>query len=108
MASEFVPFDEVAEELGMAADQLKKLISSGGIRAYSDGGTFKFRRKDLDKYKQRRQSEPTIVTPDNVDVVDVADVPAAAAPAAQSPAPVSAMEPFDDLVDLLGAPPDAP
>lgn len=53
MGVEFIPFDKAAEELGLPPDQLKKLISTGAVRAFSDGGTFKFRRQDLDAYKAK-------------------------------------------------------
>lgn len=56
MAIEFVPFEKAQEELGASAEQLKKLISSGAIRAFSDSGTFKFRRQDLDSFKAKQQT----------------------------------------------------
>lgn len=56
MALEFVTFEKATEELGTTPEQLKKWISSGAIRAFSDGGTFKFRRQDLDAFKSRHQA----------------------------------------------------
>ncbi len=56
MAIEFVPFEKAQEELGVTPEQLKKLISSGAVRAFSDSGTFKFRRQDLDSFKAKQQT----------------------------------------------------
>ncbi len=56
MAADFVAFEKALEELQVSPDQLKRLISSGAVRAFSDGGTFKFRRHDLDAFKSRQQT----------------------------------------------------
>ena len=63
MAEEFVPLPKAAEELGVAPDALKQVIAKRELAAFLDGGTFKIRRSDLDRYKARRQSEETVVLP---------------------------------------------
>lgn len=63
MADEFVSMTKAAEELGISPDALKQAISKREISALLDGGTFKIRRSDLDRYKARRQSEETITLP---------------------------------------------
>lgn len=63
MAEEFVPLPKAAEELGVTPDALKQVIAKRELAAFLDGGTFKIRRSDLDRYKARRQSEETVVLP---------------------------------------------
>lgn len=81
MAIEFVPFEKAQEELGTSAEQLKKLISTGAIRAFSDSGTFKFRRQDLDSFKAKQQTMA---------------VPSAPPPAPAEPEPAA----LDDIPEL--------
>ena len=97
MAIEFTAFEKAQEELGVTADQLKKLISSGGIRAFSDGGTFKFRRQDLDAYKSKQQ---TILTP--------APPPVPAEPAPIESVPEEIPELSLDEMELVQEPPPPP
>ena len=63
MAEEFVPLPKAAEELGVTPDALKQVIAKRELAAFLDGGTFKIRRSDLDRYKARRQAEETVVLP---------------------------------------------
>ncbi len=63
MAEEFVPMPKAAQELGISPEALKQIISKREISALLDGGTFKIRRGELDRYKSRRQSEETIALP---------------------------------------------
>ena len=63
MAEEFVPLVKASEELGVAPDALKQVIAKRELPAFLDGGTFKIRRSDLDRYKARRQAEETVVLP---------------------------------------------
>ncbi|GEM_PF-6370829 len=63
MAEEFVPMQKAAQELGMPPEALKQAISKRELPALMDGGTFKIRRTDLDRYKSRRQSEETLTLP---------------------------------------------
>ena len=63
MAEEFVPLPKAAAELGVTPDALKQVIAKRDLAAFLDGGTFKIRRSDLDRYKTRRQSEETVVLP---------------------------------------------
>ena len=69
---EFVPMQKAAEELGITPEALKQVIAKRELSALLDGGTFKIRRRDLDRYKSRRQSEETIALPAE-EVVEVAE-----------------------------------
>jgi excisionase family DNA binding protein len=55
MAAPFVRFEEALEELKVSREQLRDWIAKTEIRAFVDGGTFKFRRKDLDAFKTKLQ-----------------------------------------------------
>ncbi len=63
MPEEFVTMVKAAQELGMAPEALKQVIAKRELSALMDGGTFKIRRTDLDRFKSRRQSEETITLP---------------------------------------------
>lgn len=91
MAIEFVAFDKAVEELGISPDQLKKAISSGEVRAFSDGGTFKFRRQDLDAFKNKRQTSQTLNIPPTSQVK---------APPKPAPAPAPAVPSADEIPEL--------
>lgn len=67
---------KAAEELGITPDALKQVIAKRDLSALLDGGTFKIRRRDLDRYKSRRQSEETIALPaeEVAEVVEDAEV----------------------------------
>ena len=56
----------------MAPEALKQAISKREIPALLDGGTFKIRRTDLDRFKSRRQSDQTITLPPD-DAVEAAE-----------------------------------
>jgi excisionase family DNA binding protein len=45
---DFVNFDEAKVRLGMTDEALQEAIRKGEIRAFRDGGTWKFRKEDID------------------------------------------------------------
>ena len=45
---EFVSFEEAKQRLGKTDEELQEMIKSGKVRAFRDGGTWKFRKEDLD------------------------------------------------------------
>lgn len=104
---EFVPLPKAAEELGLTPDALKQVIAKRDIAAFLDGGTFKIRRSELDRYKQRRQSEETVVLPAE-EVLEVEEADGEIAEAvlveevgeADAPAPVAA-EPVEPTLEAI-------
>ncbi|MBI4230746.1 MAG: hypothetical protein HY608_07910 [Planctomycetes bacterium] len=74
MAEPFVNFEGACKDLGVGEEQMKDLISRGDLRAFSDAGTFKFRRTDLDAYKKKHPAseeaggeEPLVILPEMED-----------------------------------------
>ncbi|RMG43104.1 MAG: DNA-binding protein [Candidatus Dadabacteria bacterium] len=61
MASDFLTHEEVLDELMIDEQELAKLISQGELRGFRDGMTMKFKRSDVMKLKQGRNTEPTII-----------------------------------------------
>ncbi|RME03336.1 MAG: DNA-binding protein [Planctomycetota bacterium] len=61
MASNYLSFEEVIDELGIDEEELKRLISQGELRGFRDGMSMKFKRSDVMKLSQGRQTEPTII-----------------------------------------------
>ena len=45
---DFVNFDEAKQRLGKTDDQLQEMIRKGELRGFRDGGTWKFRKEDID------------------------------------------------------------
>jgi len=45
---EFVNFEEAKKRLGKADDELQDMIKKGELRGFRDGGTWKFRKEDID------------------------------------------------------------
>ena len=45
---DFVTFEEVKQRLGKTDEQLQEMIKKGELRAFRDGGTWKFRKEDID------------------------------------------------------------
>ncbi|MEQ8838825.1 MAG: helix-turn-helix domain-containing protein, partial [Lacipirellulaceae bacterium] len=45
----FVKFEDAVEKLGVSADKLNELRESGVLRAYRDGGSWKFRGDEIEK-----------------------------------------------------------
>jgi len=94
MAEDFMSFDDALSELQMQEAELRALVSQGKLRAFRDENTLKFRRMDVDKLRQQRETEATVVlTPDGFGAPE---------PPTEV-APVMAEEPIDLLADeVLG------
>jgi hypothetical protein len=60
---EMMDFTQALAELQMSESELQNLIARGDLRAFRSAGTMKFRRADVDKLKQERATEPTIIIP---------------------------------------------
>jgi excisionase family DNA binding protein len=45
---DFVNFEQAKSRLGKSDDQLQEMIKKGELRAFRDGGTWKFRKEDID------------------------------------------------------------
>lgn len=50
MARKYLDLEEAAKALGISADKLNDLRLRGKINSYRDGGTWKFKQEDLDRY----------------------------------------------------------
>ena len=48
---DFVSFEKALRDLALESAELKKLVSEGGIQAFREGDSMKFRREDLDSLK---------------------------------------------------------
>lgn len=57
-------FDEVARELGIGAEELRRMVADNEIRAFHEGGELKFKHEDVNKLKNRLETEPTIILSD--------------------------------------------
>lgn len=65
MVQGYYSLKEAAEILGMAGEQLNRMAQKREIRAFADGGSWKFRTQDVDELKRSRQygSDPDIKLP---------------------------------------------
>ena len=57
-------FDEVARELGVSDEELKRMVAENEIRAFHQGGELRFKREDVNQLKNRLETAPTIVLSD--------------------------------------------
>lgn len=57
-------FDDVTKELGIGADELRRMVADNEIRAFHEGGELKFKREDVNKLKNRLETAPTIILSD--------------------------------------------
>ena len=60
-SEEFVSFEKALRDLKMQGDDLKKLVSEGGIRAFRDGPSMKFKREDLEALKASQIGDDDLV-----------------------------------------------
>jgi hypothetical protein len=61
VSEEYLSFEKVLRELQIEEDELKKLVSAGEIRAFRDADKMKFKREEIDKLKQDRDSSPDVI-----------------------------------------------
>lgn len=113
--AQFYTLAEAARVLGMSEDELKAKAQSREVRAFMDGGTWRFRAPDIDELARRRGmgSDPEVGLSD-LDVpeqtgedFDLSDFQIGLAESAVTPSPVSAPEPEperDILLDDISIP----
>ncbi|HAK96107.1 MAG TPA: hypothetical protein DCM87_14220 [Planctomycetes bacterium] len=68
-------FDEVARELGIGAEELRRMVADNEIRAFHEGGELRFKREDVNKLRNRLETEPTIILSDTDAGRIIEDVP---------------------------------
>lgn len=69
MATEYLKFEEVLQELQIDEDELKQLVSDGELRGFRDADSMKFKREDVLKVKKGRETEPTIILTDSDEAI---------------------------------------
>lgn len=57
-------FNDVVKELGVGAEELRRMVADNEIRAFHEGGELKFKREDVSKLKNRLETTPTIILSD--------------------------------------------
>lgn len=55
MAQNYYTLQKAAEVLGISEDELNQMVRQREVRAFADGGSWKFRDKDIDDLKQSRE-----------------------------------------------------
>ena len=64
MAEDFYSFEKVLRELHLQEEDLKKLVSEGEIRAFRDDDKMKFKKEDIERFRQAADGDlPTIEAP---------------------------------------------
>ena len=56
MAQKFLSLDEAADALGISKDRLNELREAGHVHAYRDGGSWKFKSEEVDRFKEELKS----------------------------------------------------
>ena len=73
MNADYLSFDDVLKALQLKPDELKRMVSSGELRAFRDQNEMKFRSDDVDTMMKSRQTDPTIILPsEEIDTGEVA------------------------------------
>lgn len=67
MVQSFYTLQEAANVLGMSEDELKRMAQSREVRAFADGGSWKFRQQDIEELARTRQhgSDPDLQLSDS-------------------------------------------
>ena len=61
MADALLSLEQVCKELQLGQEQVVALVKQGALRGFLDGGSYKFRKADVDKYKQDTETSATVV-----------------------------------------------
>jgi len=61
MAETLLNVDEVCKELQLSKEQVLALVKQGSLRGLRDGGAFKFRKADVDRFKEKAATGATVV-----------------------------------------------
>ncbi len=75
MEQKFFTFEEALEKLGISADQLNELRERGGLRAYRDGSSWKFRGDEIERMATEGIPEPP--PPSDIGLIDPEELVAA-------------------------------
>ncbi|MDP6113707.1 MAG: hypothetical protein QF437_21130 [Planctomycetota bacterium] len=54
---EYMSWEQVLNELQISEENLQNIVAETRLRAFKDGGTLRFRRTDVEKYKFRTEDE---------------------------------------------------
>lgn len=65
MSADRMNFDEAARELGISEAELEQLVAAGEIASLKEGDTLYFKKDVVRKFKEQRESEPTILLSDD-------------------------------------------
>ncbi|MGE4158220.1 MAG: helix-turn-helix domain-containing protein [Planctomycetota bacterium] len=72
MPDDMIDFNECLALLNIDKKDLRELISKGQIKAYSAGGSFTFKRREIEAYAAAHKDEiPTVIVDDDIDVDDL-------------------------------------
>ncbi len=91
-------FDEVARELGISEDELKRMVAENEIRAFHAGGELTFKRDDVSKLKDRLETAPTIILSDT-DADSILEEPVLEEPSLEVP-DLEVEEPASEPISL--------
>jgi hypothetical protein len=61
MAHQYYSFEKVLNELHLAEDELKRMVSEGQLRAFRDNNKMRFRKEDVERLRSQKQEDPTLV-----------------------------------------------
>ena len=61
MAETLLNVNEVCKELQLSKEQVLALVKQGSLRGLRDGGAFKFRKADVDRFKEKAETGATVV-----------------------------------------------
>ena len=65
--------DQTLRELQLEEESLEKMVEHGEIETLSVGGEVRYVKEDVDKYRQQKQADQTIVMPSNAEIVEEDD-----------------------------------
>ena len=61
MNEDYLSFEKVLKELQIEEEELKRLVSAGEIKAFRDADTMKFKREEIERLKEGKQSDPDVI-----------------------------------------------
>lgn len=72
MPDDMIDFNECLALLNIEKKELRELISKGQVKAYSAGGSFTFKRREIEAFAATRSEEiPTVIVDDDIDIDDL-------------------------------------
>ena len=112
-------FDDVTRELGIGAEDLRRMVADNEIRAFHEGGELKFKREDVNKLKNRLETAPTIILSETdaesiledsgIDLeAPIMEEPVLEEPAAEQAAADDALQSSETVLSVDGLLEDAP